>query len=139
MVGITEIEHLFECYPEFFERFTGVFDIDYGWFPLIRDLCVSLHTYTESLPEENKVYFIEINKRFGVLNITYDGGDMFVAKLINLAERLSFKTCEFCGRIGKLHSLDGTEFSDLYTLCNEDALLGYEPINYMDMKVKTRA
>lgn len=43
----------------------------------------------------------QIKEKFGGLRFYYDGGSEELEKLVDEAERLSYRTCEVCGEPGK--------------------------------------
>jgi hypothetical protein len=91
-----------------------------GWFNLINDLCKNIQNElnkrsNKKLKEEFKVN--QIKEKFGGLRFyTYCDNEQ-IHKLIDIAETLSFKTCECCGRKGKLCNVEGW----LTTLCGDCA------------------
>ena len=114
---------LFESCPFVFRNFLiKKFSFGYGWFPIVKDLALCVEHYSQ----ENNFHFsfLKIENRFGILYIHSKGLDSFLIRAIQIAERLSYVTCEQCGKRGFLYSRNGTQFSDLATLCTIDALNG---------------
>jgi len=77
-----------------------------GWFDLIYNLSEKLEAINNKLPEgSTKIEASQVKSKFGTLRFYVDGINKSVAdevyKLINEAENLSGKTCEYCGKPGK--------------------------------------
>ena len=67
--------------------------------------------------------FHSIEIKFGCLDIHYSGGDDIVREIISFSKTLSFKTCEMCGKLGKLYcSTKWTNWSNKKTLCKNHAV-----------------
>ena len=58
-------------------------------------------TSHEAAPENYipQVVLIQVKEKFGGLRIYYRGGDTHIHATVQLAEQLSYKTCEVCGKI----------------------------------------
>ncbi len=99
-----------------------------GWFDIIKDLFSSIDLM---MPEEpaGGLYPIRINqieKKYGVLMITWSGDNEIIKSLVDFSERLSYNTCEICGDAGKLYC--GTKWlhwSEYRTLCKDHAIKYY--------------
>jgi len=111
---------LIELYPDIFKDFESFNNIGDGWFSILEHLCsaVSLHCKETNLDFS----FLRMQNKFGTLIIERRGDDSFTHMVNRFAERLSFKTCEQCGKKGMLHSSNGTQFGKQATLCEFDAL-----------------
>jgi hypothetical protein len=120
MIDLIDVEELFDNYPELFEKFEGIFDVGPGWKSIIEDMCLTLDFYSKE--QKNKISILDVRNHFGTLIIDYSGGNELIDKFIKLAERISFFTCEECGKKGNLCSSNGTEFGQFKTLCEKDAL-----------------
>lgn len=92
-----------------------------GWEPITYHLQKTASFYVVQTKIKN-FSFLTFEKTFGTLDISYDGGDRFLQKLIRQAEILSYSTCEDCGNLGCLHSNSILEPGQFATLCNIDAL-----------------
>jgi len=92
----TAIE-LYTEYPKLFPKNT--LDCSLGWLNIIADMCAAIQIYLnlEDEPPVEQVEFIEIKERYGVLTISYTGGDGVVAHIIKYCEQLSYRTCSICG------------------------------------------
>jgi hypothetical protein len=67
--------------------------------------------------------FKSIKSRHGWLDIEYVGGDEVIEHIVNFTRRLSFKTCDLCGKIGNLYcSTKWMHWSNKRTLCTTHAV-----------------
>lgn len=95
-----------------------------GWYDILDTLCESIQRYVDSaiemgeLRKENEknyqVEAVQIKEKFGGLRFYTSGNDDIVEGMIHLAEIWALKTCEYCGKPGKMRD-DGW----LVTLCDE--------------------
>lgn len=84
-----------------------------GWLPLIDDLCTKL---TALNPKEGPgIKAVQVKTKFGGLRFYVDNCTVEQDEAINEAERLSYKTCETCGKPGKHINKDGW----IVTACEE--------------------
>ena len=84
------------------------FEHNDGWFDIIWDLSEKLENINKSLPSDGGSFIVatQVKEKFGTLRF-YTGGipssvSDEVYKLIDEAETASEKTCERCGKEGKL-------------------------------------
>lgn len=76
-----------------------------GWFDLIDTLCKNIQHHVnwkiERIPEEEREGFqvvaTQIKQKFSALRFYYNGGDDYIAGLIQMAESISGTVCEVCG------------------------------------------
>lgn len=61
-----------------------------------------------------QVVAIQVKEKFGGLRFYYMGGDEYIRGLENMAESMSYRTCEVCGAPGT-----STEGGWIRTLCEE--------------------
>ena len=112
-------QKLFDKYPYLFEnRHKSIqesclawgIEFSDGWFDIIDNLCFELEQYEKEVTNEKasrykkdyeKVKFDQTKEKFGGLRVYYSGGDEYVRGLINMAEAMSYSTCENCGNKGK--------------------------------------
>lgn len=87
-----------------------------GWFDIIYDLSSKLEA--EILKQENKVDYkaAQCKEKFGSLRFYLTRETETMTKLIAEAEEQSSKTCEICGKEGKLRQ--GTWYYTLCDVCN---------------------
>jgi len=114
---------IYEKYPLLFPKNT--IQCDTGWLKIIEEMCAAIQIYIdfEFGNEVPQVVFTEIKSRYGVLHISYEGGDKIVNHIVDLCRRLSYKTCEYCGKIGDLYcSTKWRKWSSTKTLCQQHAI-----------------
>ena len=117
------VQQIYETYPLLFPK--NVISCKAGWLKNIKEMCDAVQTYIdfefgEKVPQ---VEFTEIKERYGVLQISYTGGDRIIKHIIDLCRRLSYKTCEYCGNIGDLYcSTKWRQWSHTKTLCENHAI-----------------
>jgi len=87
-------------------------ECDDGWFPMILNL---LESISKEKPPKDFCIF-QIKEKFGGLRMYAGKTTEKIKKLIDNAEEKSFKTCEWCGKAGKMRK---KEFW-LKTLCDKD-------------------
>lgn len=93
-------------YPELFDHddFIEV-SVGEGWFKLVEDICQII---TErNVDKQRDVLVYQVKPKFGRLRFYCTGITDYEAGVIDLAEKLSGKTCEVCGCIGGVVNLDG--------------------------------
>lgn len=134
MLSTIEINNLFDSYPELFKWFnvSCSFDIGKGWFSIVEDLCCVIDYQLKQDKMIKNFSFLKITNKFGTLYTNYEGGNDFILKVINIAEAMSFKTCEECGKKGKLYTSNGTSYGIMKTLCQEHSKDKYIQYEYMD-------
>jgi hypothetical protein len=96
---------------------------DDGWLGIISSMCEVLENHLKRMGKFEDFKFAQIKEKFGGLRIYTDGySDDFIKGVIDMAERMSYKTCEVTGNPGFL-CRKGTL---LKTLCPQMAeSLGY--------------
>jgi hypothetical protein len=107
---------LYEKYPKIFkDRGASIqesamswgFECGDGWYDLINDLCNKIQTYLDANPEVEQVVAAQVKEKFGSLRFYIDGGDTHIVKMIDEAENKSEKTCEVCGKEGRINRVKG--------------------------------
>jgi hypothetical protein len=84
-----------------------------GWLQLIDDLCTKL---TALNPKDGPgIRAVQVKSKFGGLRFYVDHCTLEQDEAINEAERLSYKTCEICGKPGKHINKQGW----IVTACDE--------------------
>ena len=69
---------------------------------------------------------LSMKQKTGILMIDCEGGDNLVKEIIDFTERLSYNTCEICGKEGKLYASDKwAKWSNYKTLCKHHAIQFY--------------
>lgn len=104
----------------FFDQYVIEYsNCDDGWYYILNDLFLNLTAYLNQNLNIPQVFIYDVKQKFGILFINYTGGDPVVKKMIRFSERLSYQTCEVCGRDGELHSESGHSFGDMKTVCSK--------------------
>lgn len=85
------------------------FDVQVGWYPLIKNLIDQLI----KLGWDKQV--TQVKEKFGGLRFYINGGSDEIYNKITEAEKLSYETCELCGKKGELR----TKIRWFTTLCDE--------------------
>lgn len=83
-----------------------------GWFYILNELNWKLLYFKQKNPNVD-IQIQKVSELFGGLKINSNIADPSLLKYINEAEEESYKTCEICGRPGKVQSRCGW----LITLC----------------------
>jgi hypothetical protein len=58
--------------------------------------------YPDGKTEYIQLYFLQIKEKFGTLRIYATGGDFYTRGVVDMAERMGSKICEFSGNKGKI-------------------------------------
>jgi len=98
-----------------------------GWYKIIDALCRSIQNYVDGIidmarirkdesinPEELQVEAVQVKEKYAGLRFYTAGHDDIVQGMIDMAETLSFMTCEYCGKDGKMRG-----HGWLFTACDE--------------------
>lgn len=86
----------------------NVNDPDYEWTAIVE-------RKEREIPEPvEQVVAIQVKEKFGGLRFYYMGGDEYIRGLENMAESMSYRTCEVCGAPGT-----STEGGWIRVLCEE--------------------
>lgn len=98
-----------------------------GWEPLIRNLCSCIQSYIDSNKhlEISQLEVTQVKEKFGTLRFYYEGGDRLIGGMVWLAEYVSGKTCEECGKYGKR----GIRYNWYSTKCDGCAKEGWKVVN----------
>lgn len=92
-------------------------ECDDGWFDIIESMCRTLSNYTKNY---GFLKFVQIKEKFGGLRVYSSGGDGYCDGVVDMAESMSFRTCERCGNPSSKHH------KGLKALCERHAEeLGY--------------
>jgi|SRR5689334_9979194 len=115
-------KHLHENYPNLYGvhgRHRTYFECEDGWFPIIDKLSAKLEpmiiAYNLLYPENDCCFYAsQVKEKYGALRFYMSCATEEMFKEIEQSELESEKTCEVCGKEGKLNS--GPWYQ---TLCNE--------------------
>jgi hypothetical protein len=104
-----------------YTREMGLTSVGPGWAPLVNRIFDKLESITGTIK------IVQVKEKFAGLRVYTDYINEELEKVINEAERESFKMCEECGKPGKVR---GTGW--MYTSCDEhvkntDAPHDYQP------------
>ena len=88
------------------------FEVEDGWFELLKELALKVEPEIASLPEEkrNKVRCLQVKEKLGGLRFYLAGGKNLTpeaAAAFDEAEAKSYVTCQECGKKGRRRSLGG--------------------------------
>lgn len=72
--------------------------------------------WMNEIQEIPEVVATQVKEKYAGLRFYYDGGDEYIQGLVDMAESMSLRTCEACGKPGKQR---GTGW--IYTACDEHA------------------
>lgn len=79
-----------------------------GWYKLIDDLFEKLEAYLIDYPNLDKIKFVQIKEKFGILRLYAYGGDDISDKMIRETEEKSRTICEMCGSsFGRIRTTNG--------------------------------
>ena len=120
---------LISAYPEQFKNLTWI-ECGYGWFNILSKLCYivdnRLH-YKQKINESlDFFYWSQIKEKFGGLRAYAYGADDFIKGAIDMAESMSYITCEVTGERGKLRKQRRDDEGEpvmawIKTLCDSEA------------------
>ena len=90
-------------FPYLYNKNFG-FECGDGWFDLIYTLSKKLNIHILNTPKENQHFTkaVQVKEKFGTLRFYMSSGTDKMFDLISKAEKESEKTCEICGKSGKL-------------------------------------
>ena len=95
-----------------------------GWYDILDTLCgaiqdrcdnVKVYKDDELVPVCAQVVAIQVKEKFGELRFYYSGGDEEIRGMVAMAEYMSVRTCEQCGKPGRLRTIRGW----VTTACDE--------------------
>ena len=114
-------KELCERFPQIFKDRSGDpratlmcfgFECGDGWFNIIDALCRNINAHVnhkrhqhrdmsdDQFAEEHGVVAVQVKEKWGGLRFYVNGSDDYVRGLIDMAEAISFRTCETCGDAG---------------------------------------
>jgi hypothetical protein len=95
---------LIEQYPEQFKNLKHL-ECDDGWYEILSRLCYIVNSHLEYKKKINEplefFYWSQIKEKFGGLRAYCWGGDSYINGAIEMAESISYITCEVTGEKGK--------------------------------------
>lgn len=146
-------QKLFEKYPLIFAQkgLSAVqtcmcwgIDTGNGWYTIIDVLCRQIQEYIdqtnrsheyrkqhgnleETDPPAHQVEAVQVKEKFGGLRFYYNGGDDYIRGLVDMAESMSYRTCELCGKPGR-----NTKGGWVNTFCPEHAAQKNVELDYSE-------
>jgi hypothetical protein len=85
------------------------FDCADGWYFLIDNLCACIQGYIDHNSHLNipQVVAMQVKEKFGTLRFYISGGDELTRGMVWLADYMSGRICEICGKEGKVEVIHG--------------------------------
>ena len=124
-MGIDKLSSLYTKFPGLLLE-KNIIKCDEGLYNTVAEMLAAIKVYQDSnMGKYNLIptVFNIIESKHGVLNIDYSGGDEVVEHIVDFTKKISFKTCEQCGKIGQLYcSTKWTHWSHKKTLCKTHAI-----------------
>ena len=123
-------DKLIEQYPEQFKNLKYL-ECDNGWYEILSRLCYIVNNrldYKKRLNEPlESFYWSQIKEKFGGLRAYCYGADEFIRGAIDMAESMSYITCEATGEKGKVRYKKFDENGQpvpawVRTLCDNEAI-----------------
>ena len=105
-------QKLFETYPNYFGT-NFYIECEDGWYDILDTMLytIKIHEnqmnqikelYPDGKTEYIQLYFLQIKEKFGTLRIYATGGNFYTRGVIDMAERMGSKICEFSWNKGKI-------------------------------------
>lgn len=91
------------------------FEVGDGWYDLIDILCGSIQGYIDS-NNKQQITVSQVKEKFGTLRFYTNGSTDLINGMIWMAEHMSCRICETCGKPGKYRGKGW-----FYTACDEHA------------------
>jgi hypothetical protein len=81
-------------------------ECDDGWYDLLDALCFRIQWYLDHNADEDteQVTVAQIKEKLGTLRFYENGGDLYIAAYIQMAQEMSARICEVCGNRGRLRT-----------------------------------
>ena len=96
---------LIEQYPEQFKNLKYL-ECDNGWYEILSRLCYIVNNHIDHKKRLNQplelFYWSQIKEKFGGLRAYCYGADEYIRGAIDMAESMSYITCEVTGEKGKV-------------------------------------
>jgi hypothetical protein len=107
-------QKLFETYPNYFGT-NFYIECEDGWYDILDTMLytIKIHEnqmnqikelYPDGKTEYIQLYFLQIKEKFGTLRIYATGGNFYTRGVIDMAERMGSRICEFSGNKGKIRN-----------------------------------
>ena len=94
-------DELIERYPKIFNK-NFYFECNQGWKEILDNACGLIQNHCDNLEarnnnQANQVKAVQIKEKFGGLRFYTNMVDDYIRGVINMAEFMSYSTCEICG------------------------------------------
>jgi hypothetical protein len=107
-------QKLLETYPNYFGT-NFYIECEDGWYDILDTMLytIKIHEnqmnqikelYPDGKTEYIQLYFLQIKEKFGTLRIYATGGNFYTRGVIDMAERMGSRICEFSGNKGKIRN-----------------------------------
>ena len=103
-------QQLKDKYPTLFTNTLWGFECGDGWYTLIDELSSCIVAYKHDVVAD------QVKEKFGQLRFYITGGDRYIDGMITLAEHMSARVCEQCGKPGQMRGAGW-----IVTLCDKHA------------------
>ena len=124
-MSINKFIKLYNRFPELIPS-QNIIECNGGLYNVIEDMLAAIKVYQDANLGKCDLIptvFNLIKIKHGYLDVDYSGGDEVVQEIINFTKKISFKTCEICGKIGQLYcSTKWMHWSNKKTLCKQHAV-----------------
>lgn len=105
-------QKLLETYPNYFGT-NFYIECEDGWYNILETMLytIQIHEnqmnqikelYPDGKTEYIQLYFLQIKEKFGTLRIYATGGNFYTRGVIDMAERMGSRICEFSGDKGEI-------------------------------------
>ena len=112
-------QKLFETYPNYFGT-NFYIECEDGWYDILDTMMYTIKNheyhieqikrlYPERELEYTQLYFLQIKEKFGTLRIYTSGGDFYTRGVVDMAERMGSRICEFSGNKARLEIKELTQ------------------------------
>ena len=107
-----------EKYPEVFPQEPVEIAVGPGWWPLLDRLFAAIQEDVKTTGVD--VQIVQIKEKFRGLRFYIHGGSDEIRKMVSLAEEVSYRTCEECGKIAEdRNTFERVRTGWLVTLCDD--------------------
>jgi len=124
-MGNNKFSPLYDKFPELLLE-KNIIKCDEGLYSTIIEMLAAIKVYQDANLGKCDLIptvFDLIESKHGVLNIEYSGGDEVVEHIVYFTKKISFRTCEVCGKMGQLYcSTKWMQWSNKKTLCKDHAI-----------------
>lgn len=98
-------------FPQLYSQLHSI-DCDDGWYSLIYGLSNTIEFHLEYLPPDlkGKIFAVQVKEKFGGLRFYLNHGTPYIDGAVQMAEAMSYCTCETCGNKGSQRNVKGYVF-----------------------------